>query len=93
MTQSAPSFQQALLQALQQAGDMMRTALLSLLALSVSSQGKEAGPVLMYCTHPVILGHLVMQYIGSASGDASHEGGCEGGERGVTWREYLRGWC
>ena len=50
---------------------MMRTALLSLLALSVSSQGKEAGPVLMYCTHPVILGHLVMQYIGSASGDAS----------------------
>ena len=91
MTQSAPSFQQALLQALQQAGDMMRTALLSLLALSVSSQGKEAGPVLMYCTHPVILGHLVMQYIGSASGDASHEGGCEGGERGVTWREYWRG--
>ena len=80
MTQSAPSFQQAFLQAHQQAGDMMRTALLSLLALSVSSQGKEAGPVLMYCTHPVILGHLVMQYIGSASGDASlGVGGCEGG--------------
>ena len=92
MTRSAPSFQQALLQALQQAGDMMRTALLSLLALSVSSQGKEAGPVLMYCTHPVILGHLVMQYIGSASGDASHEGGgAKGGERGDIER-ILEGW-
>ena len=59
--------------------DMMRNALLSLLALSVSAQGKEAGPVVMYCTHPVILGHLVMQYIGSASGDASGgEGVAEG---------------
>ena len=68
---------------------MMRTALLSLLALSVSSQGKEAGPVLMYCTHPVILGHLVMQYIGSASGDASHEGGVRRGrERGDMERIF-----
>lgn len=43
---------------------MMRTALLSVLAISASSQGKKAGHVLHT---PVILGHLVMQYIDGAS--------------------------
>ena len=65
--------------------DMMRTALLSLIALSVSSQGKEAGR-LMYCTHPVILGHLVMQYIGSASGCITGEvQGGRGGDMERIW--------
>lgn len=58
---------------------MMRTALLSVLAISASSQGKKAGHVLHT---PVILGHLVMQYIDGASECITRLEGV------MTWKEY-----